>query len=257
MLKEVTMPKKDSEETKHKHKPPSHKGQIPWNKGTTGLQAGDKHPMFGRHHSEETKKKISERRKESYAKGAWVPPMRGKHIADDIKQKLSDIWKEKYKDGTFVPYWKGKHLSEEHKQKLSILKNEYVPWNKGKNGLYHPTEETKQKQSSGGKGKQAGEKHPNWQGGISFLPYCHKFNKQLKERIRERDNRTCQYPRCGKKENGKKHSCHHVHYDKENCNPDLITLCCGCNIKANSNREYHESVFMNILNERGLLFWKT
>jgi len=34
-----------------------------------------------------------------------------------------------------------------------------------------------------------GENHPNWKGGVSFDPYCHKFNNQLKERIRNRDNR--------------------------------------------------------------------
>jgi hypothetical protein len=32
---------------------------VPWNKGLIGIAVGDKNPMYGRHHSEETKNKIS------------------------------------------------------------------------------------------------------------------------------------------------------------------------------------------------------
>ncbi|MGP8322452.1 MAG: NUMOD3 domain-containing DNA-binding protein [Methanosarcinaceae archaeon] len=119
---------------------------------------------------------------------------------------------------------KGKKLSEEHKKKISM-----------------------------GSPHLSGKYHPNWQGGISFEPYCHKFNNQLKERIRDRDNRTCQ--NCGYKENGNKLTCHHIHYDRENCYPDLIALCVSCNSKANTNKEYWENYYMNILNKRGLLNW--
>jgi len=86
---------------------------------------------------------------------------------------------------------------------------------------------------------------------ISFKPYCPKFNKRLKEKIRNRDNRTCQL--CEVKENGKKLAVHHIHYDKENCYPDLIALCNSCNVKVNINRDYWESYFMELLNKRGLL----
>lgn len=98
-----------------------------------------------------------------------------------------------------------------------------------------------------------GERASGWMGGLSFLPYCKKFNNELKEKIRNRDNRTCQT--CGAKENGRKHSVHHIHYDKENCYPDLITVCGICNNKANSNRDEWEIFYMNKLNDRGLLHW--
>ena len=133
---------------------------------------------------------------------------------------------------------KGKKHSKEHSQKIGLS-------NRGKIKL----EETKQKISEA----VSGTKHYNWQGGISFLPYCQKFNDKLKKLIRDRDNHTCQL--CGVKENGKKLSVHHIHYDKENCYPDLMGLCLRCNSKVNSNRIYYESFFMNKLNERGLLFW--
>ena len=52
------------------------KGRIPWNKGLKaseetrikqseahkGIQAGENHPMYGKHHTEETKQKMSEKR---------------------------------------------------------------------------------------------------------------------------------------------------------------------------------------------------
>lgn len=98
-----------------------------------------------------------------------------------------------------------------------------------------------------------GKHHPSWRGGTSYEPYCYKFNNELKERIRERDNRTCQ--NCGTEENGRKLTCHHIHYDKENCYPHLITLCHSCNSKANGNRDYWEEYYMDILKTRGLLNW--
>ena len=98
-----------------------------------------------------------------------------------------------------------------------------------------------------------GEKSSGWNGGISYLPYCPKFNKSLKEKIRNRDERVCQ--NCGVKENGKRQSVHHIHYDKENCYPDLITVCGSCNTKANSDRDKWEIFYMNKLNDRGLLNW--
>ncbi len=100
-----------------------------------------------------------------------------------------------------------------------------------------------------------GKEAPNWKGGIAFLPYCKKFNTALKESIRNRDSRECQL--CGilEKDNKRKLSIHHIHYDKENCYPDLIALCWKCNSKVNGNRNYFERTFMNKLNDRSLLFW--
>ena len=58
-----------------------------------GLLSGEKHPMFGKHHSDKSKKKMSEAKK-------------GKHHSDETKQKMSEANK-------------GKHLSDETKQKMS------------------------------------------------------------------------------------------------------------------------------------------
>ena len=118
------------------------------------------------------------------------------------------------------------------------------------NGMYgkHHNEDSKQKIRENIP-KRYGANSPNWKGGLTFIPYCYKFNKQLKEKIRKRDNYKCQ--ECGKTEleNGRKLTCHHIHYDKPNCNPDLISLCNSCNAKANFNRDYWEEHFIQKVKE--------
>jgi len=119
-----------------------------------------------------------------------------------------------------------------------------IPWNKG----IHLSDEYKEKLSKSGKGKQSGNKHPNWQGGKSFEPYCFKFNKQLKDKIRNRDNYQCQFTGCllSQLESlilyKQPLHIHHIHYDKENCETDLITLCVKHNVIVNTNRNYWKNI---------------
>jgi len=71
--------------------------------------------------------------------------------------------------------------------------------------------------------------------------YPYKFNKELKNQIRKRDNYNCQNLECNKiqKETDRALSVHHIDYDKENLNPDnLISLCINCHMKTNFNRDY-------------------
>ena len=192
----------------------------------------------GRPQSDATKLKISN------AMSGENNPMYGHTHTEQSKKKIGTANKNN-------TYWLGRKHSEDSKKKQSIIKMGKISPLKN----IKKTEEQRKKNSESHKGLQMGENNPNWQGGISFLPYCEKFNDQIKEKIRERDNRTCQL--CGKleKEEGRKLSVHHIHYDKENCYPDLISLCRSCNAKVNSNRIYHENLFMNKLNDRGLLYW--
>ncbi len=99
--------------------------------------------------------------------------------------------------------------------------------------------------------KVSGENNHNWSGGSSNLPYPIKFNEELKESIRGRDNHICQL--CGKLESaeeeelGRKLAIHHIDYDKNNCDPEnLLSLCGGCNSRVNWNREY----WTKFINER-------
>lgn len=107
---------------------------------------------------------------------------------------------------------------------------------------------------------RCGVLNPNYIDGRSKFPYCFKWTESLRESVRLRDSYQCQ--NCGKKQSElsgfyKHLSVHHIHYDKQNCYPDLITLCQSCNsiVNKKSMRSYYESLFMNKLNERNLLFW--
>ncbi len=87
----------------------------------------------------------------------------------------------------------------------------------------------------------SGADHPAWKGGISYLPYCHKFNKSLKEQVREAFGRKCYL--CGANENGKGLDVHHCDFNKQQgCKSDkgwkLVPLCKSCHAKTTFNRHW-------------------
>ena len=93
-----------------------------------------------------------------------------------------------------------------------------------------------------------------WKGGISFEPYCAKFNEEFKERVREYWDRKC--ITCDKDEitNGRKLDVHHVGYNKETCCDDskslFIPLCRSCPMKTNFDEQFWEEKFKNIIYSR-------
>jgi membrane-bound inhibitor of C-type lysozyme len=95
-----------------------------------------------------------------------------------------------------------------------------------------------------------GSNHPNWQGGISFEPYCEIWrDKAYKQDIRNRDGNRCLNPACNK--NGSKLHIHHIDYNKKNCNPNnLITVCNSCNSSANKDRDWHTTWYQAIIKNR-------
>lgn len=196
------------------------------------------------HHTNETKIKLSEihKGKIGYWNGKERPEMCGDlnpSKRPEVRKKISE---NKERANKISKALVGKPKSEEHRRKISITL------------MGHPVSQAFRKIISEA---NKGENNHNWNNGSSFLPYCPKFNHRLKEQIRIRDNRTCQY--CNKIEiqNKERLSIHHIHYDKKNCNKlDLISLCRSCNAKVNKNREYYEKLFMEILEKRNLLNWK-
>lgn len=104
-------------------------GQVVRNRFVSGHNAIVNNPMKGKHHFQETKRKLSE------AKKGEKNPLYGKHHSEAAKQKMSEATK-------------GKPKSEEHRRKLSEA-------NKGK----HPTEETRRKLSEAHKGKSFTKEH--------------------------------------------------------------------------------------------------
>lgn len=75
--------------------------------------------------------------------------------------------------------------------------------------------------------KRYNKENPAWNGGSSFKPYDWRFNDALKEKVKKRDNYTCQI--CGSK---KKLVVHHKDWNKQNSNSsNLVTLCASCHGK--------------------------
>ena len=92
-----------------------------------------------------------------------------------------------------------------------------------------------------------GESAQNWQGGISWEPYCEKFDEDLKERVRIFFGRCCYVCGIDESELGQKLDVHHVNYDKMLCcndvKPLFVPLCKKCHGKTHGNREYWEEFF--------------
>lgn len=155
--------------------------------------------------------------------------------------------------------FKGKKFTDEHRNNLRLAntgKKRTEESRKKQSKLmegHFVSEETKNKQRGINNPMygthRVGELNPNWQNGKSFEEYSSEFNKELKSKIKQRDNYTCQCPDYEHKSNIL--DVHHIDYDKKNNNPEnLITLCRSCHSKTNGkkNRKYYTKYYQEILN---------
>ena len=128
----------------------------------------EKHPFFGKHHSEESKKKMSLARKgkTSPNKGKHLSeeqkrkigeslkgrtgPNKGKTMSEETKKKISEAKKKLYSSSKNHPMF-GKHHSEESKKKMSLNHYDCSGENHYMFGKHH-SEETKKKISETKKG---------------------------------------------------------------------------------------------------------
>ena len=178
-------------------------------------------------------------------------PRKGYKLTEEYRKKISESMKGKQNCLGNKNHLGHRH-TKETKRKLSEI---------SKNQTRRPcTIETKRKISNANIGRKltdevrkkiSGHSHYNWKGGISFEPYCVKFNDKFKEQIRDKFGRVCFL--CGKseEENGVKLSVHHVNYDKKClCNDikcEFVPLCISCHMKTNHNREYYEALILEKL----------
>ena len=208
---------------------------------------GKKNPNYGKHPSDETRKKMSE----SHKGHKGIP------FSDEHKKKISEARKGvknpnfgRNMSGKNNPFFGKKHsketiekMSESHKkEKLSYETLERMSEDHKKINLSLETIERMSKSASNKKGINS----PNYRGGISFLPYCEKFNGEFKEKVREKFNRECFICGLSEEQNGRKLCVHHVNYNK-NCLCDdskcyFIPLCISCHCKTNYNREFWEKL---------------
>lgn len=260
----------------------------PWNKGLTQETdervasyvrklkgrphpSGEQHPMFGKHHTEETKRKIGQSRKGRYtSKGN---PFFGKHHSQATKQiiatKSGEYWNdEQHRKQAGERLNKRRHtIRRFHKEREPKVcpqcKITFIPKNvrqeycccrcvtDARKGMKYPEEWCLAMCQN--IPDRSGERNPRWLGGISFEPYGLGFTKTLKAHIRERDDHTCQL--CGTRENGRLLNVHHIDYSKTNHNiTNLISLCDACHSKVNTNREYWQNYFTQLLADKGYIY---
>lgn len=229
--------------------------------------------MYGKHHSEEWRQKISNanrgERNPNYGKRGIETSNYGKHFSKEHRQKISEaVSKALY--GKKHPH-QGHPILNDARQKISkaqrgrIVSEETRKKISQKNKGRTFSEEHRKKISEAHCGKRLvaehkkkisdanrGEKGNNWRGGISFEPYCPKFNKEFKERVRAFFGYEC--VECHTPQNGRKLDVHHINYNKMMCcndvKPLFVALCRSHNSLANKNREYWEQHFTQIINEQ-------
>jgi hypothetical protein len=173
----------------------------------------------------------------------------GKNLSKEhrIKLSISHI-------GNKTGFQKGHKASEETRQKISKRNKgkKHKEETKNKIGLFFRgkklTEEHKKKISNSIKGK----KHWNWIDGKSKNQYPREFNKELKLKIRKRDNFTCCL--CEKteeehmRETSKALCVNHIDFNKNNCNEsNLNTLCTKCNVGINRSRDFWQFFFSYLM----------
>ena len=189
------------------------KGGIPWNKGKKGF-----------HHSEKTKRTMSE-----VKKGKKRTP-----CSEAIKKKISEAHKGKHYP-LLSEVMRGKKLSEETKKKISEANRGKHPF-KGK----HHTEETKRKisLSHGGNGTIKNKEYRNWS------KHLHRERKRTAEGshtygewelLKKQYRYIC--PSCGKKEPKiKLGEDHIIPLSKGGSNwiENIQPLCKNCNYKKHT-----------------------
>lgn len=92
---------------------------------------------------------------------------------------------------------------------------------------------------------QSGPNNPNWNDGVSLLPYPFEW-REIREAIKQRDGYECFGLECRRVDT--RIVVHHIDYDKNNCDErNLITLCSSCNTIANFDRPQWMEAYQELM----------
>lgn len=227
---------------------------------------GKNHPMYGQHHSEESKQKMSESKGgkvKIYCKycgeARMIPPSRVKENGNYCNYKCRSAWLSENQIGENNPNWKNKTIKVTCNFCGKITYKELSDIRSPDQKLY-----CNNKCSSEHKKElYIGQNNPNFVNGNSYGQYCHKFNDDLKERVRwffadEHGVRRCFL--CGEAEDPKnpRLPVHHVDYDKSTCCngkiPYMVPLCQSCHNKTsgkNVRERYEQEIKEKLHKETG------
>jgi hypothetical protein len=178
-----------------------------------------------------------------------TPPKKGTRKYEKYCKKRS-----KQVTGDKNPFF-GKHHSSDAKLRISLSK-----LNK------HPSKETRLKMAVSHTGikrpdqseRMCGENNPLWQGGISYEPYCPKFNLRFKVRVRARYDYKCAECEKTTKDNGRELDVHHVDFDKKTCcktgekvgDRKFVALCMSCHSYATKDPVWAIKHYTQLVDEK-------
>jgi hypothetical protein len=200
-------------------------------------QSGNKNHNFGKKHTPETIEKM--KAAHSGEKNAFY----GKtHTKESIElMKKNHVSKKGVpRDPKMQELLRTLRIGKCHPNSLTALQSEEARINRLE---VQQSEEYKQKQRDSHKG----DKCHLWKGGVSFEPYCMKFNNGLRERVRIFFGRRCL--NCNKEESENKTatgelqklSVHHITFNKQTCCDNkqvlLAPLYLECRTLADNDRD--------------------
>jgi predicted HNH restriction endonuclease len=215
----------------------------------------------GKKLSEEHKQKIGNATKHLWKIGTFDKPhireayakqgrsTKGSKRTEEQRKKMSDAHK-----GMDVSQLHTPEAREKQRQAL-IGKKQTPESNKKRSDALKGrefTEEHRQNLSEAGKRRDdlKGENNRFWRGGVTDDPYPEEFTRNLKRRIRKRDNYECQC--CGLNVYGSRFGhVHHIDGDKQNCKEEnLVLICITChnaihdrnNITSDNIEEYRSKL---------------
>jgi 5-methylcytosine-specific restriction endonuclease McrA len=197
----------------------------------------------GSKHTEETKRKISKTKRghsvSMETRNKISATLNGRKPSKEAIKKMSEVKKGKKKSARTK-----RRMSKAQKGRV-VSKETRLRMKKAWKGVPKGKEQVRKMREM-----KKGSRNPNWQNGISFLPYPTDWVDSLKESIRERDWYICQMCGVHQEELSKKLDVHHIDYDKENLAlENLISLCRGCHMKTNYNRDEWQRYF-NLIKDK-------
>ena len=209
----------------------------PWNKGLTretdervrrGTEKFRTLPVWNKGLTKEIDVRIRKYGEKNKGRKCWS---KGLTKETDVRLERAA---EKHKG--YKSWCKGLKMEDnESLRRIAEASKGRIPWNKGGTswckGLTKETNLIIKKRSI----KHSKENHHAWKGGIACLPYPKTWTKELKEKIKKRDNYQCGNPWC--KSMNLKLDVHHINYNKKDCTENnLITICSSCHTRTNHNR---------------------
>ncbi|MFA7304843.1 MAG: NUMOD3 domain-containing DNA-binding protein [Methanoregula sp.] len=196
--------------------------------------SGENHCFFGKHFSEEHRKKISDSAKQRTDN--HIEKLRqinsGRVASESEKKKRSEmmklLWSSKEYRDKLVKIRSIQFTNKKHRENIGIASAK--AW----------------------KLRKLEELDQAWYGCVKYYhgpQYCEKWTTELRERVRSFFGYCC--VECGAPQNGKKLHIHHVWYNKRLCCDDtprsLVPLCVSCHSKTNTNRDYWSKHFQEMI----------